>query len=783
MCLRLRARRDLMGFHVVDAEYHEEMFMRSCSAGAHAGFKWVQEPAAAVLAKLRTARGGRAGAIAAKQQAFNAKYHRLRIIRATSRSSSRWSTNRPRGAVSKRHASLLPLVSPVASCYSRPVADRHIRDYATAGSNKAHSSSTGSIVLYPSRLFSQGSVSYRARAAAGGHNRSSIMLLQSTSRACNTSSSSTKLSLHASAGIYSVPQAAPPPETRIFHTSVVLNAAANHRQSNCFETRKATATASSTTTAGSNLSDLLSREKTFKKKQMGSSRLPQINEQKKRQGSRESLLEEDEKDQELLVPDYVMQPPSCTRDLQAYRSTSTSVWRSSSSASELHSHHLRAARSMTRSGILQSLNGAHGARYGISAVQESAQLGRVREKPQCHVAAGLQYNQMSINAMALFCSKDEDDDDMLAHCHTSSHGPSELAWHQPEELEQENNTNPKLLLHPVDVQEEARNIRAAAAHDEVDDQPRKPCSRGRGAHDQRWSFNSSSSSWNLRLLAKEFMASVSSAAGRSRDRNIEKRQQLGTAIKSDPAGSWSRCWPGAGLQPGSWTSKKTGFPSPICRSSGRPSEIDRRSYETADSDEAPLQGATGDHHHESLKWSKLREHSSGSAASDQSAAEEWVQSRTRSLYYVKEMQLADHGSQITLSSNSSRGAFLCSGNSAYGGIRTGRFRVDLETGGPRLECKPEYIKSSSPPPPPADDAVTTTQQLRMMKTNSRRRCRPFFYKRFLMLSPCSGTASCGKCSLDSELQQNCCCTQNQKTLISKNPNVSKNPNASFLGPE
>jgi hypothetical protein len=123
---------------------------------------------------------------------------------------------------------------------------------------------------------------------------------------------------------------------------------------------------------------------------------------------------------------------------------------------------------------------------------------------------------------------------------------------------------------------------------------------------------------------------------------------------------------------------------------------------------------------------------------------------------VKEMQLADHGSQITLSSNSSRGAFLCSGNSAYGGSRTGRFRVDLETGGPRLEYKPEYMKPSSPPPlPPADDAVTTTQQLRMMKTNSRRRCRPFFYKRFLMLSACSSTASCGKCSLDSELQQNC----------------------------
>ncbi len=769
MWLHLRARRDLMGLHVVDAEYHEEMFMRSCSAGAHAGFKWVQEPAAAALAKLRPVRGVRASAAAGNQQVFNAKYHRLRIIRATSRSSSRWSTNKPRGAVSKRYASLLPLVSPAASCYSRPVADRHIRDYATAGSNKAHSSSTGSIVLYPSRLFSQGPVSYRARTAAGGHNRSSIMLLQSTSRACNTGSSSAKLSLHASTGIYSVPQAAPPPGTRIFHTSVVLNAAADHRQSNCFETRKSTATASSTTTAGRNLSDLLSREKTFKKKQMGSSRLPQINEQKKRQGSRESLLEEDEKDQELLVPDSVMQPPSCTRDLQAYRSTSTSVWRSSSStsASELHSHHLRAARSMTRSGILQSLDGAHGTRHGISAVQESAQLGRVREKPKCHVAAGLQYNQMSINAMALFCSTDEDDDDnnMLAHGHTSSRGPSELAWHQPEELEQENNTNPKLLLHPVDVQEEARNIRAAAAHDEVDDQPRKPCSRGRGAHDQLWSFNSSSSSWNLRLLAKEFMASVSSAAGRSRDRNIEKQQQLGTAIKSDPAGSWSRCWPGAGLQPGSWTSKKTGFPSPICRSSGRPSEIDRRSYETADSDEAPLQGASGDHHHESLKWSKLREHSSGSAASDQSAAEEWVQSTTRSLYYVKDMQLADHGSQITLSNNSSRGAFLCSGNSAYGGSRTGRFRVDLETGGPRLECKPEYMKPSSPPPrplPPADDAVTTTQQLRMMKTNSRRRCRPFFYKRFLMLSACSSTVSCGKCSLDSELQQNCFCTQNQK---------------------
>jgi hypothetical protein len=36
------------------------------------------------------------------------------------------------------------------------------------------------------------------------------------------------------------------------------------------------------------------------------------------------------------------------------------------------------------------------------------------------------------------------------------------------------------------------------------------------------------------------------------------------------------------------------------------------------------------------------------------------------------------------------------------------------------------------------------------------------------------------------LQQNCFCTQNQKTLISsspKNPNVSKSPNASFLGPE
>ncbi len=151
------------------------------------------------------------------------------------------------------------------------------------------------------------------------------------------------------------------------------------------------------------------------------------------------------------------------------------------------------------------------------------------------------------------------------------------------------------------------------------------------------------------------------------------------------------------------------------------------------------------------------------------------------------MQLADHGSQITLSSNSSRGAFLCSGNAAYEGSRTGRFRVDLETGGPRLECKPEYMKPSSPPPlPPADDVVTTTQQLRMMKTNSRRRCRPFFFKRFLMLSACSSTASCGKCSLDSELQQNCFCTQNQKTLISsspKNPNVSKSPNASFLGPE
>ncbi|CAK9870509.1 unnamed protein product [Sphagnum jensenii] len=561
--------------------------------------------------------------------------------------------------------------------------------------------------------------------------------------------------------------------------------------------------------------------KTFKQLLLGRSRLSQMNGQKRREaGSRESLDEEEEEEVAYV---------STSRPLSTHESLQDSFPVSSPCSS---------SRSFgvgftTRAG--QSLIAGDGGAPHGRGLQGS--LGREVERPKSQLAQYL----IAINAVTDYGSTD--DDDIVLAAEGPSRGPSEVAWHQPEEQDHEYHNHPR--------QDPVVQACIQAAHDEEEDQP-KPCP---GAHEQ-WTSNSSS--WNLslvqkpsksrkpagciaavlqprnnkqqnhvnsatthgrtarrrnnlRLLAKDFLLSVSGRSDRSSDqlpgsrwsrlRSWRRRSESTSSGRLQIESSFqcdsdetdtdqpTSCYVERQEDQAQVNEDDFPFDSPIASSFVFDAAADKHriSTDTAldywiaarrvasgglpaymmcaaaaaaaggrplvkeyeqDSDAARTSTDSCccdsvDYTCSSLELSPLRGGEDALGFLDQPP--QWVGSR--SCYQVKE-QLLDRSSIGICSTSSStevldRSSLGISSTSRanlsgyileYGS--SGRFRVDLQPAGPRLEYNYSSAirRPGSTSPAFVGDATTTTTRWSLRMINSARRRRGF-YKR-LMLSPC-----------------------------------------------
>jgi len=660
-------------------------------------------------------------------------------------------------------------------------------------------------------LYSRGLLEARARNAASAGVINGSMLLQSAASPGDGSAS--RILSYWNHGILS-PQT--PPGTTAH--SGLLNA------DQVFEIMgEAALTTNSASTASSAGDAPALNDKTFKQLLLGRSRLSQMSGQKRRECvSRESL---DEQEEEEIA--YI----STSRPLSTHESLQDSFPVSSPSSSE---------RSFgvgftTRAG--QSLiAGDGGAPHGLGL---QGSLGREAERPKSQLAQYL----IAINAVTDYGSTD--DDDIVLAAEGPSRGPSEVAWHQPEEQDHEYHNHPR--------QDPVVQACIQAAHDEEEDQP-KPCP---GAHEQ-WTSNSSS--WNLslvqkpsksrkpagciaavlqprnnkqqnhvnsatthgrsarrrhnlRLLAKDFLLSVSGRSDRSSDqlpgsrwsrlRSWRRRSESTSSGRLQIESSFqcdsdetdtdqpTSCYVERQEDQAQVDEDDFPFDSPIASSFIFDAAADKHriSTDTAldcwiaarrvaggglpaymmcaaaaaaagcrplvkeyeqDSDAARTSTDSWccdnvDDTCSSLELSPLRGGEDALGFLDQPP--QWVPSR--SCYHVKE-QLLDRSSIGICSTSSStevldRSSLGISSTSRatlsgyileYGS--SGRFRVDLQPAGPRLEYNNSSAirRPSSTSPAFAGDATTTTTtttwSLRMINSVRRRRS---FYKR-LMLSPC-----------------------------------------------